>query len=112
MSINLTPAAVLPFQTVTGDGANGLSLARLYQNREHFTFQLAQVEAGGISKRHHHVWEQVTWVATGSGEVQTDDGVTLIAPGDFFEIPSNVSHAIANTGEGPLLLVTVLGPGA
>lgn len=48
MSINLTPATVLPFQTVTGDGANGLSLARLYQNREHFTFQLAQVEAGGI----------------------------------------------------------------
>lgn len=51
-------------------------------------------------------------MATGTGEVQTDNCVTLIAPGDSFEIPSNVSHAIANTGEGPLLLVTVLGPGA
>lgn len=112
MSIILTPAANLPFQAVSGDGANGLSLARLYQNRAHFTFQLAQVEAGGISKRHHHLWEQVIWVSAGTGEVQTDAGVTPIGPGDFFEIPRDVSHAIANTGDAPLLLVTVLGPGA
>ncbi len=112
MTINFLPSDALPFKPVSGDGASGLSLARLYQNREHFTFQLAQVEPGGISKRHHHPWEQLTWVASGAGEVQTDDGVTAIAAGDFFEIPGNVSHAIANSGDVPLLLVTVLGPGA
>jgi quercetin dioxygenase-like cupin family protein len=112
MTINFLSSDALPFQPVSGDGASGLSLARLYQNREHFTFQLAQVEPGGISKRHHHPWEQLTWVASGAGEVQTDDGVTSIGPGDFFEIPGDVSHAIANRGDEPLLLVTVLGPGA
>ena len=112
MTINFVPSTALPFQSVSGDGASGLSLARFYRNHEHFTFQLAQVEPGGISKRHHHSWEQLTWVASGAGEVQTDDGVTAIAAGDFFEIPGNVSHAIANSGDVPLLLVTVLGPGA
>lgn len=108
--------ADLPFRPVDGDGAHGLSLARLYQNPEHFTFQLAQIDPGGISKRHQHPWEQVNWVVAGQGQVEAgdaDDGdVIPFRTGDCLIIPGGVAHAIANTSDVPLLLVATLGPGA
>lgn len=121
--VSVIRAADLPFQAVQGDGANGLTLARLYQNPDHaLTFQLAQIEPGGVSKRHRHAWEQVNWVVSGTGQIdvgQIDTGPSdapdnsiEIGPGDCVLIPGNVSHAIANNGDEPLLLVAVLGPGA
>ncbi|NOZ49700.1 MAG: cupin domain-containing protein [Chloroflexi bacterium] len=97
---------------IAGDGAQGLSLTRLYQNPQHFTFQLAQIEPGGVSKRHQHPWEQVNWVVSGRGRVETDGGMIPISAGDCVVIPGEVTHAIANPGDVPLLLVAVLGPGA
>jgi len=59
------------FRSVTGDGATGLSLARLYQHPEHaLTFRLARIEPRGISRRHSHPWEQINWVAGGEGLVE------------------------------------------
>ena len=103
----------LPFHSVQGDGASGLQLARLYQNPDHaLTFQLAQIEPGGTSKRHQHTWEQINWVVSGTGQINTGGDSIEIGPGDCVLIPGNVSHAIANDGTEPLLLVAVLGPGA
>ena len=104
--------ADLPFRAMSGDGAQGLSLARLYQNPAHFTFQLAQIEPGGISKRHQHAWEQVNWVVAGRGRVEADGARIAINAGDCVVTPGEVAHAIVNDGDEPLLLVAVLGPGA
>lgn len=99
----------LLLRPIAGDGAKGLSLARLYENPQHFTFQLARIEPGGISKRHQHPWEQVNWVVSGRGQVETDEGVIPISAGDCVVIPGEVAHAFANPGDAPLLLVGVLG---
>jgi quercetin dioxygenase-like cupin family protein len=101
------------FRPVGGDGATGLSLARLYQNPQRaLTFQLARIEPGGISRRHAHPWEQVNLVLSGAGSVDAAGKQIEIRAGDCVVFAPDVSHAITNTGSDPLLLVGVLGPGA
>ena len=101
------------FREVGGDGAAGLSLARLYQHpMRAFTFQLARIEPGGISRRHAHPWEQVNLVISGTGTVDAAGRMVEIAPGDCIIFAPDISHAITSTGTEPLLLVGVLGPGA
>jgi mannose-6-phosphate isomerase-like protein (cupin superfamily) len=101
------------FRPVQGDGAIGLALARLYQHPERaFTFQLARIEPGGISRRHQHAWEQINWVVSGQGIVEAEGQELMIGPGDCLVFDREVEHAILNRGTEPLLLVGVLGPGA
>ncbi len=105
--------AELPFQAAAGDGASGLSLARLYRPPDNsVTFQIARIEPGGVSRRHAHPWEQVNWVAAGEGLVEVGDRQLAIAAGDCIVFPAGVEHAISSTGAEPLLLVAVLGAGA
>jgi len=112
-SIAVIRGAELPFRVVQGDGAAGLSLARLYQAADRaFTFQLARIEPGGISRRHRHDWEQCNWVASGRGLVDTGTEQIAIAAGDCVIFPGGIDHAISNTGDEPLLLVAALGTGA
>jgi quercetin dioxygenase-like cupin family protein len=112
-SITVIHGDDLPFRAVQGDGAAGLSLARLYQPADRgFTFQLARIEPGGISRRHQHPWEQCNWVVSGRGLVDTGGEQIAIAAGDCVIFPGGIGHAISNTGDEPLLLVAALGPGA
>jgi len=102
-----------PFMAVLGDGAEGLELARLYQDPDRAaTFQLARVAPGGISKRHAHPWDQANWIAAGEAEVDVDGEVFRLQAGDSIVIPGGKPHSFSNPGAGPLLLVAVLGPGA
>ncbi|MGW8266392.1 MAG: cupin domain-containing protein [Longimicrobiales bacterium] len=106
-------AAEQPFKAVTGDGAHGLELARLYRHRDHAaTFQLARVAPGGRSKRHAHDWDQANWIAAGEAEVDVDGEVFRLGEGDSIVIPGGRPHSFSNPGTIPLLLVAVLGPGA
>ena len=103
----------IPFRPVQGDGAAGLSLARLHRPPDNaFTFQMARIEPGGVSRRHAHPWEQVNLVISGSGIVDIGDAQVTIEPGDCVIFPGNVSHAISCAGAEPLVLVATLGPGA
>jgi quercetin dioxygenase-like cupin family protein len=112
-TITVIRRADLPFHSVQGDGAVGLSLARLHRPADRaFTFQMARIEPGGVSRRHAHAWEQVNLVVSGSGLVDTGKTQTPIGPGDCVIFAGNVSHAMSCTGDEPLVLVAVLGPGA
>ena len=112
-TITVIRRADLPFRPVQGDGAAGLSLARLHRPADNaFTFQMARIEPGGVSRRHAHAWEQVNLVVSGAGIIETGETQTRIGPGDCVILPGNFGHAISCTGDEPLVLVAVLGPGA
>jgi quercetin dioxygenase-like cupin family protein len=103
----------IPFRPAGGDGAVGLSLARLHRPADNaFTFQLARIEPGGVSRRHAHPWEQVNLVLSGTGIVDIGDVRITIEPGDCVIFPANLGHAISCAGAEPLVLVAALGPGA
>jgi len=109
----VTRAPDLPFKEVEGEGAQGLELARLYQDTENgATFQLARIAPGGVSKRHSHPWVQANWIADGQAEVEIQGEVFTLNAGDCVVIPGGKAHAFKNTGRIPLVLVAMLGPGA
>jgi quercetin dioxygenase-like cupin family protein len=112
-SVTVVRAGELPFRPAQGDGAAGLSLARLYQPADRsYTFQIATIEPGGISRRHSHPWTQTNWVAGGQGVVDAGGEQILIGAGDCIFFPGGIDHTISNTGNEPLVLVAVLGAGA
>jgi quercetin dioxygenase-like cupin family protein len=111
--VRLVRASEQPFETVRGDGARGLELARLYRHPGGAaTFQLARVAPGGVSKRHVHDWDQANWVAGGEAEAEVGGEVYRLGTGDSIVIPGGKPHSFSNPGGVPLLLVAVLGPGA
>lgn len=112
-NVSVVRASELPFQTVEGDGARGLELARLYRHPDGAaTLQLARVAPGGISKRHAHEWVQANWVVSGSADVDVEGEIFRLDTGDCIVIPGGSAHSFSNPGAAPLLLVGVLGPGA
>lgn len=112
-TVTIIRRADIPFRPVQGDGAAGLSLARFHRPIDNaFTFQMARIEPGGVSRRHAHPWEQVNLVIGGSGVVDLGDAQITIGPGDCVIFPGNISHAISCVSAEPLVLVAVLGPDA
>lgn len=113
VDVQVIQASALPFETVEGDGARGLELARLYRHPAGgATFQLARVAPGGVSKRHSHEWDQANWVAEGVAEVEVEGEVFRLRTGDCVIIPGGKAHSFSNPGTVPLLLVALLGPGS
>ena len=52
-----------------------------------------------------HETEEVAYVVDGSGELRLEDGAVAFGPGDALHIPAGVWHAVANTGEGDVVMV-------
>jgi quercetin dioxygenase-like cupin family protein len=52
-----------------------------------------------------HETEEVAYVVSGSGELRLDEGAVPFAEGDAVHIPAGVWHAVANTGDGDVVMV-------
>src|SRR3954464_1979465 len=52
-----------------------------------------------------HDVEEIAFVASGSGELRTDEGVVPFNEHDFVHIPSKIWHAVVNTGAVDLVMV-------
>jgi quercetin dioxygenase-like cupin family protein len=52
-----------------------------------------------------HETEEVAYVVSGSGELRLDDEAIPFGEGDALHIPAGVWHAVANTGEEPVVMV-------
>lgn len=51
------------------------------------------VPAGVSAPRHHHDHEQIVHVESGTGELETEEGVKLFGPGSVFFFPPGTWHA-------------------
>ena len=69
------------------------------------SFSLVDFAPGSAAGLHHHTREQANIGLAGTFEVTLDDHVESMQPGDGFVIPANVSHSIANKGEGVTTLI-------
>ena len=52
-----------------------------------------------------HETEEVAYVVSGSGELRLDDEAIPFGEGDALHMPAGVWHAVANTGEEPVVMV-------
>ncbi len=53
----------------------------------------------------HTAFEEVIYVAQGSGEIWVDGQVASVQAGDVFLLPASAKHAVRNSGEVDLVLV-------
>ena len=101
------------FHPVAGNGAAGLSLARLYQPADRGADFPAGADRAGrgvaaapASLGADQLGSERPRSCRGRGRAADDRA------GDCVVFPSMLDHAITNTGEEPLVLVALLGPGA
>jgi quercetin dioxygenase-like cupin family protein len=52
-----------------------------------------------------HETEEVAYVVAGSGVLRLDDDAVPFGEGDALHIPAGVWHAVANTGDEPVVMV-------
>lgn len=53
---------------------------------------MVRVPAGTVGDRHSHPHEQFVQVISGSGTIETEDGVTRFGGGSVFHFPKNTWH--------------------
>ncbi|MBO9617599.1 MAG: cupin domain-containing protein [Niabella sp.] len=60
-------------------------------------------EKEAIGSVHQHVHSQMTYIESGSFEVEIDGQKQLLSKGDVFRIPSNALHGVVCTEAGVLI---------
>lgn len=60
-------------------------------------------EKGAVGSVHKHPHQQVTYIESGSFEVEIDGKKKVLEAGDSFIIPSNIPHGVVCLKEGVLI---------
>ncbi len=99
----------LPVRSETGDGASGLHY-RGPIDAETLRLNHVEIDPGGMSRAHHHAWEQINYVLSGSGVLVCGAEETAVSAGDAVLVDRDERHLFRNDGDTPLVLLGVLGP--
>lgn len=67
---------------------------------------VAEVEPGGHSGAHRHLYDEINFVMEGTGQCVIDDVTFDVKPGDTLAIPVLGWHQYFNTGERPLRILS------
>lgn len=65
--------------------------------------------AGAVTPWHKHSCEEVVVILSGSGECRTPSQVETLAANATLIVQPDITHQLANTGDGPMELLAVLG---
>ena len=69
-----------------------------------------EVEPGSNQQPHHHMPEQAYVIVDGNGRIKLGSEIADVQAGDLLYIPSNVEHAVENTGPEKLIYISVTVP--
>jgi len=76
------------------------------------TITRVTMEPGSISEPHAHARSEQTWIVErGSGRILLEDGMQSdLQAGDIIRTPPGVPHGIRNTGNEPLVYLSITTP--
>jgi quercetin dioxygenase-like cupin family protein len=92
-------------------GADGLTVRWVInasQGATNFAMRVLELEPGKESPFHKHENEHAAYVLSGSGEIETNDGIVAIKDGSAIFIPEMERHQFRNTGNVTLRFVDVV----
>ncbi len=69
-----------------------------------------EVEPGSNQQPHHHIPEQAYVIVNGNGRIKVGSEIADVQAGDLLHIPSNLEHAVENTGPEKLIYISVTAP--
>ena len=71
----------------------------------------ARLPAGGKTAPHYHPkCEEIYYVLQGKGQMQIEDSLRQVIPGDAIAIPAGARHQIANEGGETLIFLCCCAP--
>ena len=75
------------------------------------TITRVTLEPGATSEPHQHARSEQIWIVErGSGQIWLEDGAAELKKGDIIRTPAGVTHGIRNTGDEPLVYLSVTTP--
>lgn len=84
---------------------------RVLWTGDHTQLVVMAVPVGGeIGAEVHEHNDQILSFISGSAEAQVADEHRVVGAGDVVVVPAGTSHNFVNTGQDPLVLLTVYGP--
>jgi len=101
--MKIVHAYELPAQPVTEEGASGTSIRWLLSKSEgapNFAMRLFELQPGGCTPLHSHLWEHEVFVLDGPTEVVTEEGAQPLAAGDAVLVLPEERHQFRNAGSG------------
>ena len=60
--------------------------------------RVIEVEAGGYTPKHAHVWSHINYIISGTGLLFLDGVEHPVAAGSYAFVPGNALHQFRNTG--------------
>lgn len=69
-----------------------------------------EVEPGSHQQPHHHVPEQAYIIVNGNGRIKVNSEIADVQAGDLVYIPTDMEHAVENTGPEKLVYISVTVP--
>ena len=101
--MKIVHAYALPAQPVAEEGASGVTVRWLLAKSEgapNFAMRLFEVQPGGSTPLHTHLWEHEVFELDGPAEVVTEEGPRTLAAGDAVLVLPEERHQFRNTGAG------------
>lgn len=101
---------VKPLVSEHGEAVRELASPSIADLHRHSVAEVT-IEPGGRSVRHYHrQQEEVYYILQGQGQMELDDEVHSVQPGDTVIIPPLTRHLIRNTGTQDLVMVVTCAP--
>ncbi len=94
-----------------GEGTKGVTVRWLITKEmgaKNFAMRLFEVDVGGYSPLHSHLWEHEVFILEGEGEVVGEESPMRLIAGDVIYIPPNEKHQLRNTGESKLKFLCLI----
>ena len=75
---------------------------------ENFAVRYCEIDGGGFSPYHSHVWEHEIYVLDGEGLAVGDKESRPVSAGDLISIPGNEVHQIKNASNSLLRILCII----
>ncbi len=70
--------------------------------------RVIELEKGGFSPKHTHLWPHINYVLEGEGNLFLEGKENPIESGSYIYVPSNELHQFSNRGESTLKFICIV----
>jgi len=100
--MKVTEYTKIPLEEVSVEGAKATQIRWLISQKDkapNFALRMFEVQPGGFTPYHSHVWEHEVFILEGTGEFVTENGEIPFKPWDVIYADPEMKHQFRNTGD-------------
>ncbi|MCD4829308.1 MAG: cupin domain-containing protein [Candidatus Cloacimonetes bacterium] len=109
--MKVVPFTTVKLEEVNVEGARNVGIRWLISHNDkapNFAMRMFEVEPGGFTPYHNHVWEHEVFVVEGEGAFVTEEKDIPFKAGDVIFADPEMKHQFRNTGDTILRFLCVV----